>query len=225
MKFNISKIKTLIKLYLRPGGKVHFLNSIPKNSYILDVGCGNNSPLIVKSILPNCYYVGIDIENYNNDYDVKKVADEYILTDAEYFVDSLKSMRTDFDAIISSHNLEHCHDRFGVLNTMIDKLKYKGKIFLSFPSKKSINFPKRIGCLNYYDDSTHKDLPPDFDLILEILRCKKFKIIFSKKNYQPFILSFVGIFTNLISYITKKVHVGMYEKWGFESIIIAQKEI
>ena len=96
MKFYLSKIKTLIKLYLRPGGKVHFLNSISKNSYILDVGCGNNSPLIVKSILPNCYYVGIDIENYNNDYDVKKIADDYILTDPKKFVESLKSIKSNF---------------------------------------------------------------------------------------------------------------------------------
>ena len=52
MKFNILKIKTILKLFLRPNGKVDFLNSIPKNSFILDVGCGNNSPLLVKTFLP-----------------------------------------------------------------------------------------------------------------------------------------------------------------------------
>ena len=46
----------------------------------------------------------------------------------------------------------------------------KGKIYLSFPSVKTLNFPKRLGCLNYYDDPTHKDLPPDFNLILEIMK-------------------------------------------------------
>ena len=218
------KIKTLLKLFLRPNGKVDFLNSIKKNSYILDVGCGNNSPLLVKSFLPNSYYVGIDVQNYNNDYDVEKVADEYILSDPNDFLKSLKSIDTKFDAIVSSHNIEHCNDRLGVLNEMIDKLNYRGKIYLSFPSKESINFPKRIGCLNYYDDPTHKDFPPDFDLILQILRDKELKIIFSDTSYKPFLLSCIGIFSNLISYFTKKVYIGMYEWWGFESIIIAENQ-
>ena len=224
MRFNILKIKTILKLFLRPNGKVDFLNSIPKNSFILDVGCGNNSPLMVKSFLPNCYYVGIDVDNYNNDYDVDQVADEYILSDPNDFVKSLESINSNFDAIISSHNIEHCNDRIGVLNAMIDKLNLGGKLYLSFPSKDSINFPKRIGCLNYYDDPTHKDLPPDFDLILEILRDKNLRIVFSKKSYKPFLLSCIGIFSNLISYLTKRVYIGMYEIWGFESIIIAENQ-
>ena len=222
MTFNILKIKTIVKLFLRPNGKVDFLNSIPKNSFILDVGCGNNSPLLVKSFLPNSFYVGIDVGNYNNDYNVDKIADKYILSDPNYFVKSLKSIDINFDAIISSHNLEHCNDRIGVLNAMIEKLNYGGKIYLSFPSKESINFPKRIGCLNYYDDPTHKDLPPDFDFVLKTLKDNNFKVIFSKKRYKPYILRCIGIFSNLISYFTKKVHIGMYENWGFESIIIAE---
>ena len=224
MIFNILKIKTIFKLFLRPNGKVDFLNSIPKNSSILDVGCGNNSPLLVKSFLPNSYYVGIDVDNYNNDYDVEKVADKYILSNPNDFVKSLKCIDINFDAIISSHNIEHCNDRMGVLNAMIDKLNHKGKIYLSFPSKESVKFPKRIGCLNYYDDPTHKELPPDFDLILEILRNKNLKIIFSKTQYKPFLLRCIGIFSNLISHFTKKVHIGMYENWGFESIIIAENQ-
>ena len=224
MRFNILKIKTILKLFLRPNGKIDFLSSIPKNSFILDVGCGNNSPLVVKSFLPNSYYVGIDVDNYNNDYDVEQVADEYILSDPNDFVKSLNSLDNNFDAIISSHNIEHCNDRIGVLNAMIDKLNYRGKIYISFPSKESINFPKKIGCLNYFDDPTHKDLPPDFDLILEILRKKNLKVIFSKASYKPFLLSCIGIFSNLISYFTHKVHAGMYEIWGFESIIIAENQ-
>ena len=224
MRFNILKIKTILKLFLRPNGKIDFLSSIPKNSFILDVGCGNNSPLLVKSFLPNSYYVGIDVDNYNNDYDVEQVADEYILSDPNDFVKSLNSLENNFDAIISSHNIEHCNDRVGVLNAMIDKLNYKGKIYISFPSKESINFPKKIGGLNYFDDPTHKDLPPDFDLILEILRKKNLKVIFSKASYKPFLLSCIGIFSNLISYFTHKVHAGMYEIWGFESIIIAENQ-
>lgn len=213
-----------MKLFLRPNGKLSFLKSIPKDSNILDVGCGNNSPILVKSLLPSSYYVGLDVENYNNNYDVNEVADQYILSHPNDFVESLNSIDRNFDAIISSHNLEHCNDRVGTLNAMINKLTLKGKIYLSFPSKESINFPKkRKGCLNYYDDLTHRDSPPDFDLILEIMRDKGLKILYFQKSYKPLLLSFIGIFTNLVSHFTKRVYFGVWENWGFESIIIVQK--
>ena len=113
------------------------------------------------------------------------------------------------------------HDDGNLINE-IDKLNKKGKIFLSFPSKESINFPKRIVALNYYDDPTHKDLPPNFELILEILREKGLRIVYSQRSYKPFLLNLIGNFTYLISFFTKKIHLGVWEKWGFESIIIAE---
>ena len=73
------KIKLFAKLFLRPQGKFSFLNNLPKNSKILDVGCGNNSAYIIKFCLPNSYYVGVDIGDYNNENDVNLYADKYIL--------------------------------------------------------------------------------------------------------------------------------------------------
>lgn len=224
-KLKILKIKALIKIILRPKGKFAFLSEIPKDSFILDIGCGNNSPFLVKSILPNCYYVGLDVCDYNTDIISKNIADEYLLSDPDKFVNSISSINMKFDAIISSHNLEHCDDRIGTINAMIDKLSQKGKIFLSFPSKESVNFPRRVGSLNYYDDSTHKGLPPNFELILDIMREKGLRIVYSQSSYKPFILNLIGTFTNLISFFTKKVYLGVWEKWGFESIIIAEKKL
>ncbi len=217
------KIINIANLFLRTRGKISFLNNIPKNSRILDVGCGNNSAYRIKRFLPDSYYVGIDIADYNNKNDANIYADKYILTDPSKFVDSINSLSGKFDAIISSHNLEHCNNRYGTLNAIIDKLNKKGKLYISFPSEKTINFPKRIGTLNYYDDLTHKDLPPDYNFILEIMKGKSLNILFSTPDYRPFLLSRIGFFTNLISKYTKKVHIGMWEWWGFESIIIAQK--
>ena len=219
----IFKIKTFFKVILRPNGRTDFLSKIPYNSYILDVGCGNNSPFYVKSLLPNSYYVGIDICDYNLGSDSKKILNEYILSDPNDFVKNLKNIDKKFDAVISCHNLEHCNDRSGTLNQMIEKLNSNGKIYLSFPSKESMYFPKREGTLNYYDDPTHLDSPPDFEKIIKIFKDKGLKIIFSKRNYKPLVLNFIGIFTNLISFFTKRVHLGLWERWGFESIIIAEK--
>ena len=60
------KINIFANLFLRPQGKFSFLNKIPKNSKILDLGCGNNSAFKIKRFLPDSYYVGIDVFDYNN---------------------------------------------------------------------------------------------------------------------------------------------------------------
>ena len=52
---------------------------------------------------------------------------------------------------------------------------------------------------------------------------KSFNILFGTKSYRPFLLSRFGYFANLVSNYTKKISIGLYEWWGFESIIIAQK--
>lgn len=219
------KIKFFAQLFLRPQGKFSFLNNLPKNPKILDVGCGNNSAYKIKLCLPNSYYVGVDIGDYNNENDVNLYADKFILTNPSNFVESILSINIKFDAVISSHNLEHCNDRYGTLNAILDKLKDGGKIYLSFPSEKTINFPKRDGCLNYYDDPTHKDSPPNFDRVLEIMREKSLNILFSTRSYKPLLLNRFGYFANLVSNYTKKTSIGLWEWWGFESIIIAQKSI
>lgn len=218
------KIKIYIAIILRPNGKFSFLNSIAKNSKILDVGCGSNSAFKVKTFLPNSYYVGLDIQDYKNDHDANLYADEYILTDPNKFVDKLIFQDRKFDAILSSHNLEHCNDRYGTLNSILDLVKKGGKIYLSFPSEKSINFPNKDGCLNYYDDITHKGLPPNYRMVIEIIKKKSFIILFSSKSYKPFILHIIGFFSNILSKYTKKTTFGLWEWWGFETIIIAQKD-
>ncbi len=224
---NFSKVKQKIKIYaaifLRPKGKFSFLNSLPKNSKILDIGCGSNSAFKIKTFLPNSYYVGLDIQDYENDNDATLYADEYVLTDPNKFVENINFIDKKFDGVISSHNLEHCNDRYGTLNAILDKLKDGGRIYLSFPSEKTVNFPKRNGCLNYYDDPTHKDSPPDYNLVLEIIKNKSLRILFSTKSYKPFLLKIIGFFSNIVSTYTKKTTFGLWEWWGFETIIIAEK--
>ena len=46
---------------------------------MLDVGCGNNSPRIAKSIRPDIYYVGVDVGDYNQENGSIECADEYIV--------------------------------------------------------------------------------------------------------------------------------------------------
>ena len=163
----LNSLKSFAKTML---GKTAFLNKLKNDAKILDVGCGNDSPIRTKIILPNCKYTGIDIENYNQSLNPVNVADKYIMTNSKNFSKSISQINELFDAIISTHNIEHCEERELVLKNMCDKIKPGGLLYLTFPSEDTIEFPSRNGTLNYYDDNTHLYNPPEFNEVLKILK-------------------------------------------------------
>ena len=218
MNFFFFKISSL---FLRSHGKLKFLISQKKNTQILDVGCGNNSPFIVKSLLPLCNYTGVDIQDYNQ----KKpnLADKYIITSAENFHKEISDLKNVFDSVLSSHNIEHCNNPKRTLNAMISRLKINGELFLSFPSSKTVNFPNRRGCLNYFDDNTHNSQPPNHEELKQYLLECGFEIIFSTDGYSPLLLRIIGFILEPISKLRNLVILGTWEYYRFESIIWAKK--
>lgn len=216
-------IKQIFSLRLQSRGKYAFINSLDKNSKILDVGCGSNSPNYTKTLLPDCNYIGLDIQDYNQTRE--NLADEYIITNSENFVRSINELDQDFDAVICAHNIEHCEDRFGTIAAITRRLRVGGKAYLSFPTSSSKGFPSRKGCLNYFDDPTHLGDPPDFEENIESLEKGGLDVIFQCKSYRPIILAFIGLVMEPISIVTKKVYPGTWALYGFESIIIAEKRI
>ena len=212
-----------IKKHLKKNGKTDFLSKLDKNSLILDVGCGNNSPFRTKQILPYCIYTGLDVGDYDENKSLH--ADNFIITNSQNFSNEIAKFSKEFDAVISSHNLEHCENREMTLAAMLESLKINGKIYLSFPCEQSINFPRRGGTLNYYDDPTHKLFPPNFNETLISIKKMGFRIIYAEKNYSPIILKLVGWAFEPLSKIRNKKMFGTWEKYGFESIIIAERTI
>ena len=108
---------------LKPKGRNAFLYSLPPNPRILDVGCGNNSPALVKRTRPDCWYIGLDIDDYNQAGASRSLADEYVTVSSSRFVDAIAQYRNSVDAVISSHNLEHCDEPLRVLNAMLEALR------------------------------------------------------------------------------------------------------
>lgn len=98
---------------LRPWGKSAFLLSLPHHCRVLDVGCGNNSPYKTKKLCPKCYYTGIDISDYNQTE--LNCADQYVILNPEKFAEGIRTLGSAYEAVISSHNLEHCDHRGGCL--------------------------------------------------------------------------------------------------------------
>jgi SAM-dependent methyltransferase len=217
--------KGVLRRIFYPNGKFLFLEkNIPKQSRLLDVGCGNNSPQIIKQFRPDLYYIGIDVGIYRQSGDVNFFADEFVLTSPENFHLEIEKRKNTCHAVISSHNLEHCNEPDKVLLAMIQALQKDGFLYLSFPSEASIHFPTRSGTLNFYDDETHKTVP-SFEKVLSTLKSNGMKIIKLRKRNRSILTFIIGLCFEPYGHLMNKQAPmgGTWALYGFETIIIAQK--
>lgn len=194
-----------------------------KKAKILDVGCGNGSPRRVKMVAPDCYYVGVDVSDYNNTNATLAFADEYMLFDPEHFAEGIAGLSEQFDAVLSSHNIEHCNHPKETLCAMCGRLKKGGRLYLAFPSEASADFPSRKGTLNFYDDPTHRWLP-QYDDVVQQLKANEMEVIFASKQYKPCAFRILGGVMEPFSRWKKQVLKGTWAYWGFETVIWAEKK-
>lgn len=216
--------------WLRPHGKESFLlkmysKHIRSKQYprLLDVGCGNNSVRSVRHYLPDCYYIGIDIGDYNLRPELKELMNEYHVVSSQEFPDKIFQLKDSVDIVISSHNIEHCDEPEKVLKAMAAALKHNGEMYMSFPCEESVNFPHRYGTLNFYDDETHQKLP-EWNKILAALKEYDVDIVYKNKNYKPFLDSIQGKINEKKSIKEQRILGGTWAYWGFESIIWGKKK-
>jgi SAM-dependent methyltransferase len=219
----INKLYILASLLLKRKGVASFLRGLPRNSMVLDVGCGNKSPLRLKTQRPDIYYIGIDICDYNQTTESIAHADKYIITTPTSFATQIAKLRGKIDAVVSSHNIEHCDQPEDVLEAMLKAIKAGGSIYLSFPCEQSVYFPKRFGGLNFYDGPTHKKVP-NWEKIISKITSEGFLIKFSARRYRPLFLSIVGLILEPISLSTRRVMpFATWALYGFESVIWASR--
>jgi SAM-dependent methyltransferase len=211
-------MRAFLSLILDPHGRNSFLIRLKRGCSILDVGCGNDSPFNTKKIRPDCLYTGLDIDDYN--LTKLNIADHYILCRPEDFAANIAKFAGQFDAVISCHNLEHCNDRRSTVSAMVEALKPGGVLYLGFPSERSVRLPSRGGCLNYYDDPTHKDAPPDVDAIVGELTRAGLSVRCYNPDRPP-LYRFVGLIFEPLSRIRNKVMLGTWALYGFETRIWA----
>jgi predicted SAM-dependent methyltransferase len=221
-----SKIKNFFKGAFRSRGKDAFVLMLPPRVRLMDVGCGNDSPYRVKSLRPDLVYIGIDVQNYGHSKNPVEIADEYRIVTPANFALAIGSELSSVDAVLSSHNLEHCQSRNEVLSAMCGAIKPDGYLYLSFPSECTVNFPSRRGTLNYYDDDTHVNSPPSSDQVLKILQLNNMKVIFFKKKYRPILPFLLGILLEPFSFSLNRVAPfgSTWALYGFETVIWAKKQ-
>lgn len=214
-------LKTALTRRMRSRGRDAFLDGLPRNGRLLDVGCGNNSPMRFKAQRPDLWYIGLDVGDYNqtspHDY-----ADEYVLEAPERFAAAIARFESQLDAVVSAHNIEHCYDPDGVLDAMLRALKPGGRIYLSFPCEESVSFPKRSGTLNFYDDPTHRGVP-QWEKIVARINAAGLRVEFAAKRYRPLPSRLIGFLLEPFSASRKVVMPGTWELYGFESVIWATR--
>lgn len=202
-----------------------FISQLPQGAKLLDVGCGNDSPLYTKSIRPDVYYVGVDISDRRQTVKSKLSADEYLLCAPETFDQTISGFGAGcFDAVISNHNLEHCNHPDRVLRAMCKVLCQGGQMFLGFPCEASVSMPSRRGTLNFYDDPTHR-APPVWKDVLHILSENGMTLSFAAQRYRPWGAFMIGLaFEPFVAPIRRQApKATTWALYGMESIIWAEK--
>ncbi|MGH8540325.1 MAG: class I SAM-dependent methyltransferase [Stenotrophobium sp.] len=219
------KLKNFLFTVLKSKGVNAFLMTVAPNAKVIDIGCGNDSPFRYKSQRPDIHYTGLDIGDYNQQITPLEIADQYVVVPPADFAGAIEKFQGQFDGVISSHNLEHCDDPDRVLSAMAQAVKPGGKLYLAFPCEASTGFPKRVGTLNFYDDSTHRTLL-NCQKVCTFLESEGYQIDFSISRYKPKALWFSGLLLEPLSVLSGKLMPfgTTWAFYGFESVIWASKK-
>ena len=102
---------------------------------------------------------------------------------------------------------------------MCNILAINGRVFISFPTSASTEFPKRIGTLNYYDDKTHVDEPPNLEIVIDELEKNGVTVEMVIERSRPLILRCIGAVLEPFSKYFGRTFPGTWEYYGFETIL------
>ncbi len=194
-------IKTAIKTVkagLSPKIRTFYSEYRKKKFTLLDVGCGNHSPSRAKYFFPEVEYYGIDRDVYNNDEQDLKIMKSFYKKDLEK--DPLGDIPDDFfDVIVFCHVIEHLDNGLDVVEQLSKKMKKGGRIYIEFPSIKSLSLPSMKGTLNFCDDATHKRLY-DLKEIANVLLKNNCRIIRggTRRNWWGIMLAPVAVVNALM---------------------------
>jgi trans-aconitate methyltransferase len=156
---------------------------------LLDVGCGNHGPRQAKHYLPNCTYHGLADRPWNLDEEDDAAADKFYWLDLETAEALDEVPDAGYDVLVCSHVLEHLEDPYAVTPTLIRKLRTGGLLYIETPSPRSMKLPRAVpgwmgvrGCLNFWDDDTHKTLV-DMERLCGIL--ESHEIVVQRAGWIP----------------------------------------
>jgi SAM-dependent methyltransferase len=222
----LERMKLLFRAWLYPKGRERFIQRIPKGGFLIDVGCGNNSPFKIKALRPDLTYIGVDVADYEQCNTSIQAADRYIVTLPHLFDKAIDEFCGTADAVISSHNIEHCGEPTKVLASMSRAVKHGGSLYLAFPCEASVLFPSRDGILNFFDHHQHKEIPK-FDSIIHQLCEEGLEIEFSVRRYHPLVATLLGAILEPYSRLRNRT-LPLSLTWalyGYQTVIWARRPL
>lgn len=194
-----------------------------KTFTLLDVGCGNHGPSATKKWFDRCIYHGIDRGIYNNSQH------DMVMMDRFYQLD-LGSQSLDgipdnyFDVIIASHILEHLRNGLSLLESLAAKAKNGGKIYIEYPSVRTLSFPRTRASLHFCDDVSHVRLYSVKEIGNTLLDAN-FRIIKAGVRRDPAgIICLPAII--LLKWLRKEplTGFGLWDILGFAEYVYAEKQ-
>lgn len=191
---------------------------------ILDIGCGNGSPTLTKRWFPDCHYSGADIQQYSNtDADLAAIDVFYPLGMNGSGYDAIPD--NSFDFVILNHVVEHMPAPLPILTSICSKLKPGGRIWIAFPSIRSLSLPQAKGCLQFCDDDSHIYVP-DVREISNILLANGVKILHAGRSRDTLraLLGALRLPWALLNRLfTGKLSGGLWYLLGFEDHVFGQR--
>lgn len=194
---------------------------------VLDVGCGCDSPTITRRWFPDCEYHGIDISDAGHSARDRAALDVFYQLDLTS--SDLRQVPDDhFDAVFFAHVIEHLPNGLSVLDRLCEKVKPGGKLYVEFPSRRSLRLPSGINTLNFFDDPTHVRFYTLEEVVnrllgskMRILRCG------TRRDVVRMALSVASIPLQLRTVLEhRKLHArGLWDLLGFAEYVYAERPV
>ena len=130
------------------------IKSLPKNSRVLDIGCGDGKYFCRSMLMrDDLYLVGLDKDLYLSHIAANQIAG-FVRADCN---NPLPFKEWSFDFVHIAHVIEHLPNPIILLSEVLRILRPKGILYLEAPSVSCAFIPPLglKGTLNFYDDPTH----------------------------------------------------------------------
>lgn len=192
----------------------------------LDVGCGSHSPSITKRWFPQWRYHGID--RPDSQYPMRE--EDRAAMDAFYEID-LESgglgvvPDSAFDLVALSHVIEHLPNGLDVLREFVTKVKPGGRMYVEFPSERSLALPSMPGTLHFCDDDTHVRVYSIRE-VANVLLSHGFRIVRAGRRRDRLRILLFPLMVPVKYVLRREVSAGdFWDVMGFASFVYAEKRV
>lgn len=182
----------LLTMYWSGHPRFRFFKSPPLDASFLDIGAGNGGAAFWKTWkAPE----RSDLKLYGIDLTIGEYADMYERFDKlDLDIDPLPYENNFFDAIYSTHVLEHLRFPQKVINELCRVLQPGGICYIEVPNHNTVNVPSKdeflaqgfiTSTMNFYDDKTHLSPYSSYEIVK--LLGKQFEVLEMGSIQNPYL--------------------------------------